>query len=105
MRPLITHKAFNLAIDTLTCVWGGLTLPKLCREQLETALAPYPFLISFESSISADTHLDKKNYFAIFSSDERIQEIGINACCMVSLFAYESLKAFPVTIRSETKLL
>ena len=103
MRPVYTHKVFNLAIDTLTCVWGGLLLPKLCWNELGTALAPYPHLVSFESSIDEDTHLSKDNYFSICSSDKRVQEVGNNACCMVALFAFETLKTHSTydTIRNE----
>jgi len=92
MRPVQMHEIFNLAIDTLTCLWGGLLAPKLCREELEKSLAPYPFLLSLSSSFSEDTHLSKANYFAISSSDKRLTDVGNNACCMVALFAFENLK-------------
>lgn len=92
MRPVRTHETFNLAIDTLVCVWGGLIAPRLCRQEFEKSLAPYDFLISFASSFSEDTHLSKTNYFAICSSDERTRDVGNIACCMVALFAFEHLK-------------
>jgi len=92
MRPVQTHIIFKQAIDTLTCVWGGLIAPRLCQEQLESALAPYDYLISFQSSVLEDTHLSKENYLAIALSDERTRVVGIYASCMTALFAFESLK-------------
>jgi hypothetical protein len=92
MRPVLTHGVFNLAIDSLTCLWGGLIAPRLCGEQMTRSLEPFAHLISFQSTVGEDTHLSKENYFAICQSDNRTSEVGNNACCMVALFAYETLK-------------
>jgi hypothetical protein len=94
MRPIKTHDVFDLALDTLICVWGGLLTPRLCRDAVERSLAPYDSLVSLESQVSTeDSHLSKAAYLAIVSSDERTRLVGNHACCMVALFAFESLKA------------
>lgn len=92
MRPVKTDKIFNDALDTLTCVWGGLVSPRLCKNELQTALEPYDFLVTFTVPMAEETHLSKVNYFAIAASEERTKDVGINACCMTALFAYENLK-------------
>lgn len=92
MRPVKTDQTFNLVIDVLTCVFGGLTAPRLCGRELQGALAPYDFLVSFASTLGEDTHLSKKNYFAICSSQERTTAVGILACSMVALLSFEHMK-------------
>ncbi len=93
LRPIKIDKAFDLALDTLTCLWGGLVAPRLCEQELKAKLAPFPHLISFASSISPeDAHLSKESYFAICASDDRTKEVGNHACCLVALFAHESFK-------------
>lgn len=92
LRPVQTNKVFDLAIDTLTCLWGGLIAPKLCETELKAKLAPFSHLVSFASSFTEDSHLSKDNYFKICASDERLRSVANNACCLVAVFAFESLK-------------
>lgn len=92
LRPVQINKTFNLAIDMLTCLWGGLIAPKLCGAELKTKLAPWPHLISFASSFSEDSHLSKENYFNICADDDKLKAVANHACCLVSVFAFESLK-------------
>jgi hypothetical protein len=49
-------------------------------------------LISFESSFTEDSHLSKENYFNICAANDRLKAVGNHACCMVAVFASESLK-------------
>ena len=92
LRPVQINKVFDLAIDSPTCVWGGLIAPKLCGTELQAKLLPFPHLVSFASSFTEDSHLSKENYFNICASDERLKSVANNACCLVAVFAYESLK-------------
>ncbi len=92
LRPVQINKVFDLAIDSLTCVWGGLIAPKLCGTELRAKLLPFPHLVSFVSSFTEDSHLSKENYFNICASDERLKSVANNACCLVTVFAFESLK-------------
>ncbi|MCK5472055.1 hypothetical protein KAI54_02610 [Candidatus Gracilibacteria bacterium] len=92
MRPVQINKAFDLAIDMLTCLWGGLIAPKLCEAELKAKLAPFPNLISFGSSFTEDSHLSKDNYFNICATKNRFKNVANHACCLVSVFAFESLK-------------
>lgn len=92
LRPIKINEVFNLAIDTLTCLWGGLIAPKICETEFKAKLLPFPHLISFESSFTEDSHLSKENYFNITSTDSRLKKVANHACCMVAVFAFESLK-------------
>lgn len=92
LRPVQINETFNLSIDTLTCLWGGLLAPKLCETELKAKLAPFPHLVSFASSFTEDSHLSKENYFNICASAERLKMVANNACCLVAVFAFESLK-------------
>lgn len=92
LRPVQINEAFNLAIDMLTCLWGGLVAPKLCGDELKAKLAPFPHLISFTSSFTEDSHLSKDNYFNICAADDRTKAVANQACCMIAVFASESLK-------------
>jgi hypothetical protein len=92
LRPIQISKSFNLAVDALTCLWGGLIAPNICGTELKAKLATFSHLISFKSSFAEDTHLSKENYFNICASHERLKEVGNHACCMVAVFAFESLK-------------
>lgn len=95
MRPVPTHRVFDLALDSLACMWAGLIAPRLCGTEMRKAMEPYQHLISLSSTVGEDAHLSKKNYFNICQSDDRTREVGNNACCMVSLFAYETFKNDP----------
>lgn len=92
LRPVQINKIFDLAIDSLTCLWGGLIAPKLCGTELKIKLEPFSHLISFASSFEEDSHLSKENYFNICASDERLKSVANHACCLVAVFACESLK-------------
>ena len=104
LRPIQINETFNLAVDMLTCLWGGLIAPKLCETELKAKLAPYPHLISFVSSFAEDSHLSKENYFNIVASDARLKAVGNHACCLVAGSAFESLKKHPryAAIKNET---
>jgi hypothetical protein len=86
------NEVFNLAVDILTCLWGGLIAPKLCGDELKVKLESFPYLISFTSSFAEDSHLSKDNYFNICAADDRLKAVANQACCMVAVFASESLK-------------
>jgi hypothetical protein len=92
LRPAQVDEVFALATDTLTCLWGGLIAHKLCEAELKTKLLPFKHLISFTTSFLEDSHLSKENYFNICASDERLKTVANHACCMVAVFAFESLK-------------
>jgi hypothetical protein len=92
LRPAQIHETFDLAIDLLTCLWGGLLAPKLCEAEMRAKLAPYTQLISFSTSLGEDSHLSKDNYFNICASPDRLRAIANNACCLVAVFAFENLK-------------
>lgn len=92
LRPVQINEAFNLAVDMLTCLWGGLIAPKLCGDELKAKLAQFPHLISFASSFTEDSHLSKENYFNICAADDRLKAVANQACCMIAVFASESLK-------------
>jgi hypothetical protein len=93
MRPIYIDRAFSLAIDSYTCLWGGLLLPRLCLKELNERIGETDLLLSLESSCAEDTHLSKSNYFNICMSSERSFEVAKIASCMIAVFAYESLKA------------
>lgn len=92
LRPVQINEAFNLAVDMLTCLWGGLIAPKLCGTEMKAKMAPFPHLVSFTSSFTEDSHLSKDNYFNICADDDRLKAVANHACCLVSVFAFESLK-------------
>lgn len=94
LKPAKIDSIFDLAIDSLTCFWGGLIAPKICEAELKAKLAQFPTLISFASSFSEDSHLSKENYFNICSSKDKTKLVGNNVCCMVAVFAFESLKEY-----------
>ena len=91
LRPAQINKVFDLATDLLTCLWGGLIAPKFCEAELKARL-PFPNLISFSSSFPEDSHLSTENYFNICASEERFRSVANHACCIVTVFAFESLK-------------
>lgn len=93
MRPLTIDKVFNLSIDAITCLWGGLLVPKLCHDDIEAKFQNYNFLVSLASSVGEDTHIDKANYLNICKSDERTAEVGNMSLSMLAVFAFESIKS------------
>jgi len=96
MRPIETDKIFYLAIDTYTCLWGGIIAPRLCLNELNAKIGDTDLLLSMESSCKEDTHLSKSNYFNISLSDDRSAEVASIASCMLILFAYENIKDLPI---------
>jgi|GEM_PF-1165883 len=92
MRPIETDKIFHLAIDTYTCLWGGIIAPRLCLNELNAKIGDTDLLLSMESSCMEETHLSKSNYFKISLSDEKSTEVASIASCMMVIFAYENIK-------------
>ncbi|MBT6954746.1 MAG: hypothetical protein HN991_00135, partial [Candidatus Jacksonbacteria bacterium] len=91
-RPARIDESFDLSIDMLTCLWGGLMVPKLCGNELKMKLASFPHLISLKSSFPEESQLSRDNYFSICSDDDRFRSVANQGACMVAVFAFESLR-------------
>lgn len=94
-RPVDLNETFSLAIDAYICLWGGIVTPKLCYKELNEKLGNFNFLLTLDSTVGEETHLSKEHYFGIIQSEDATKEVGTIACCMIVVFAFESLKNDP----------
>ncbi len=96
MRPAEINKVFDLAVDVLTCCWGGLVAGMVCNKEIKSGLAKfYPSLVAFTSPKSPDfetANLHQDNYFQIVDNPERFKVIANALPSVVSVFAFESLR-------------
>lgn len=95
MRPLELDKAFHLSSDMLTCLWGGLLIPKLLHDEVESKLGASTMLVTLNSTVGEKTHISKVNYLDICRSEARTRIVGNVALSMTVVYAFESLKVHP----------